>query len=83
MPKDHKTKKGGKGGRSHPFRDAPKQGIGSTEDWIINDVQILTAPSTTTGGAFTCRFSADANGLAWNVSDSGTTVAQYPTAAYF
>jgi len=48
--------------------------MGSTEDWVINDIQPLLVPSGTTPAALTVRLSADANGFAWNISDSGTTI---------
>jgi len=57
--------------------------MGNTEDWVINDIQPLVLPVGTNPSALTVRFSADANGFAWNMSDSGTTVAQFPTSAYF
>jgi hypothetical protein len=39
MPKNKKSRKNSKA--QHPFHSAPKQGMGSTEDWCLNDIGIV------------------------------------------
>lgn len=81
MPKHSK-----RGKRSHKggaFHGAPRQGIGLTEDWTINDLAVVVFPQNLNPGPYTVRIACDANGFCWNISDNGTIVASQPGFTYF
>jgi len=78
-----RNRRGGKSRKNTAFRSAPKQGTGSTQDWVLNDAAVITLPQTVTPGFYTVRVSADLNGFSWVVSSNAAPVSNYPSPSFF
>lgn len=80
MPRSKNKKQKGKSGA---FMSAPKQGLSSHMDWIMNDLQVATIPQTAAPGLYTLRVSCDCNGWSWVISTTGNDINTQPGNSFF
>jgi hypothetical protein len=77
MPRHKKNNRSKKGG--NPFHHANAQGTGATENWTINDLQVIQLPQTANAGFYTVRIAMDLNGYSITVSENGSAIWTFPS----
>lgn len=66
---------------NQPGQHAPKQGIGETYDWLVNDVAVINA-RLTQDAQLTVTIACDANGFNYTVYNAQSLVTTtFPLAA--